>query len=143
MLFFILHKEGLIWGMEEFWKDFIVTRESGKCFYREQCEYFIESGRIEIDVFRLWWYKVVQQISFFRIFENFDKTKFCVLDDNGGNCFCWRDENYYPIDLEEIQWEQRIVMRLISLIKRFLKSRVVVSSSWWRFWHIKIYKRFM
>lgn len=50
-------------------------------FYREQCECFIKSERIEM--YFDYGGKVVEQISFFRIFENFDKTKFCVLGDNG------------------------------------------------------------
>lgn len=41
-----------------------MTRESGKCFYREQCEYFIESGRIEIDVFRLYGIKLFNKFLF-------------------------------------------------------------------------------
>lgn len=50
-------------------------------FYREQCECFIKSERIEM--YFDYGGKVVEQISFFRIFENFDRTKFCVLGDNG------------------------------------------------------------
>lgn len=47
-------------------------------FYREQCECFIKSERIEM--YFDYGGKVVEQIFFL---EFFDKTKFCVLGDNG------------------------------------------------------------
>lgn len=134
MLFFILHKEGLVWGMEKFWKDFIVM-ENGKCFYREQCEYFIKNGRIEmyfdycgIKLFNKFLFLeflkiLIRQNSVYWMITGklFLLTRWELLSDrSGGNS----------------KGEQRIVMTLISLIKRFLKSRVVVSSSWWRFWYI-------
>lgn len=80
--------------MEKFWKDFIIVK-NGKCF-REQCECFIKSERIEM--YFDYGGKVVEQISFFRIFENFDKTKFCVLGDNGEIIFA-----YAMIIIQQIQ----------------------------------------
>lgn len=62
-------------------------------FYREQCECFIKSERIEM--YFDYGGKVVEQIFFL---EFFDKTKFCVLGDNGEIIFA-----YAMIIIQQIQ----------------------------------------